>query len=123
MRKFLIFIVIPCGLAWWFWGRTLEPAKVVHAQLEAISQHDYQKAYSYLSAGTKSRLPFESFQEMVQKNPVVANNYTSEFLSRKMDHNTATFSGNVRSFNSEKVAVTYVLMKEGDRWVIQEFHF
>jgi Domain of unknown function (DUF4864) len=89
MRKFLIFILIPCGLGWWFWGRTLEPAKVVHAQLEAISQHDYQKAYSYLSAGTKSRLPFESFQEMVQKNPVVANNYTSEFLSRKMEHNTA----------------------------------
>jgi hypothetical protein len=123
MRKFLIFILIPCGLAWWFWGRTLEPAKVVHAQLEAISQHDYQKAYGYLSAGTKSRLPFESFQEMVQKNPVVANNYTSEFLSRKMEHNTAIFSGNVRSFNSEKVAVTYVLMKEGDRWVIHEFHF
>jgi hypothetical protein len=123
MRKFLIFILIPCGLAWWFWGRTLEPAKVVHAQLEAISQHDYQKAYSYLSAGTKSRLPFESFQEIVQKNPVVANNYTSEFLSRKMEHNTAIFSGNVRSFNSEKVAVTYVLMKEADGWVIQEFHF
>jgi len=123
MRKLLIFIVIPCGLIWWFWGRTFEPAKVVHAQLEAIGQHDYQKAYGYLSADTKARLSFESFQEMVQKSPVVANNYTSEFLSRTMDHNRATFSGNVRSFNSEKVAVTYVLMKEGDRWVIQEFHF
>ena len=123
MKKLLVFILIPCGLVWWFWGRTLEPARVVHAQLEAIGQHDYQKAYGYLSEGTKSRLPFESFQEMVQKNPVVANNYTSEFLSRTMDHNTATFSGNVRSFNSEKVTVTYVLMKEGDRWVIHEFHF
>lgn len=123
MKKLLLFILLPCSLAWWFWGRTLEPARIVHAQLEAIGQHDYQKAYGYLSAGTKARLSFESFQEMVQKSPVVANNYTSEFLSRKMDHNTATFSGNVRSFNSEKVAVTYVLMREGDRWVIQEFHF
>ena len=123
MRKLFVFILIPCGLVWWFWGRTLEPAKVVHAQLEAIGQHDYQKAYGYLSAGTKARVSFESFQEMVQKSPVVAIIYTSEFLSRKMDHNTATFSGNVRSFNSEKVAVTYVLMREGDRWVIQEFHF
>lgn len=78
---------------------------------------------SRLVVSGKARLSFESFQEMVQSSPVVANNYTSEFLSRKMDHNTATFSGNVRSFNSEKVAVTYVLMKEGDRWVIQEFHF
>ena len=49
MKKLILFVLIPCGLAWWFWGRTLEPAKVVHAQLEAISQHNYQKAYSYLS--------------------------------------------------------------------------
>ena len=44
MKKLILFVLIPCGLAWWFWGRTLEPAKVVHAQLEAISQHNYQKA-------------------------------------------------------------------------------
>ncbi len=123
MRKFIIYIVLPCGLAWWFWGRTLEPAKVIHAQLEAISQHDYQKAYGYLSAGTQSRLSFELFQEIVQKNPVVANNYTGEFLSRKIDNNVATFSGHVRTFNREKVPVTYVLKKEGDRWVIQDFRF
>lgn len=123
MRKFIIFIVIPCGLAWWFWGRTLEPARVVHAQLEAISQHEYQKAYGYLSAAAQSRVPLESFQEMVQKNPVIANNYTGEFLSRKIENNVATFSGHVRTFNREKVPVTYVLMKEGNRWVIQDFRF
>ncbi len=115
--------MIPCGLAWWFWGRTLEPARVVHAQLEAISQHDYQKAYGYLSADTQSRLSLESFQEMVQKNSVVANNYTGEFLSRKIDNDIATFSGHVRTFNKEKVPVTYVLKKDGDRWVIQDFRF
>jgi hypothetical protein len=123
MRKFLIFVLVPCGLAWWFWGRTLEPAKVVHAQLEAISQHNYQKAYGYLSHATQARLPFETFQEMVQKNSVVANNYTGEFLSRKIENNIATFSGHVRTFNSEKVPVTYVLVKEGDGWAIQEFRF
>lgn len=123
MRKFIIFIVLLCGFAWWFWGRTLEPAKIIHAQLEAISQHDYQKAYGYLSTTAKSGLPLESFQEMVQKNPVVANNYTGEFLSRKIENNVATFSGYVRTFNKEKVSVTYVLMKEGDRWVIQDFRF
>ncbi|WP_447986296.1 DUF4864 domain-containing protein [Nitrospira sp. Nam74] len=123
MRRFIILIMIPCGLAWWFWGRTLEPARVVHAQLEAISQHDYQKAYGYLSADTQSRLSLESFQEMVQKNSVVANNYTGEFLSRKIDNDIATFSGHVRTFNKEKVPVTYVLKKDGDRWVIQDFRF
>ena len=123
MKKFIIFIVIPCGLAWWFWGRTIEPAKVVHAQLDAIGKHDYQKAYSYLSAATQSRLPFESFQGLILKNPVIANNYTGEFLSRKMENNVATLSGHVRTFNSEKVPVTYVVIKEGDHWAIQEFRF
>ena len=60
---------------------------------------------------------------MVQKNPVIANNYTGEFLSRKIENNVATFSGHVRTFNREKVPVTYVLMKEGNRWVIQDFRF
>jgi hypothetical protein len=123
MKKLILFVLIPCGLAWWFWGRTLEPAKVVHAQLEAISQHNYQKAYSYLSGPTRSRLSLESFQELVNKNTVVSNNYTSEFLSRKIDKNVATFSGHIRTFNSEKVAATFVLIKEGDQWVIQEFRF
>jgi hypothetical protein len=120
MRKFIILIVIPCGLAWWFWGRTLEPAKVVHGQLEAISQHDYQKAYNYLSAGTQSRLPIESFQGWDRR---TANNYTGEFLSRKIEDNVATFSDHVRTFNKEKMPVTYVLKKEGDRWVIEDFRF
>ena len=123
MRKFLIFIVIPCALLWWFWGRSLEPASVVHAHLEAISQHDYQKAYGYFSAAAQSRLSFDTFQEMVQKNPVVANNYTGEFLSRKLDHDVATFSGYVRTFNKDKAPATYTLVKEKDRWVIQDFRF
>jgi hypothetical protein len=59
----------------------------------------------------------------VNKNTVVSNNYTSEFLSRKIDKNVATFSGHIRTFNSEKVAATFVLIKEGDQWVIQEFRF
>jgi hypothetical protein len=123
MRKFIVFVLIPGSLIWWFWGRTIEPANVVHAQLEAISQHNYEKAYGYLSTAAQSRLSFDSFQELVQKNTVVANNYTGEFLSRTLEHDVATLSGYVRTFNKEKVPATYILVKEKDRWVIQDFRF
>jgi hypothetical protein len=44
---------------------------------------------------------------MVQKNPIViANNYMSEFLSQKMNHNAATFPAMSEGFDGEKVAVT-----------------
>jgi hypothetical protein len=123
MKKFLIFLLIVGGAVWWFWGRTLEPARVIHAQLEAISQGDYSKAYGYLSTSAKKRLTLQGFQEAVEKNIIVRQNYGGEFLHRKIQNNMATFSGNIRTFNSEKTSATYVLVKEGDHWAIQDFRF
>lgn len=122
MRIIIIAGVI-AGLAWWFWGRTLEPAKVVHAQLEAIGKHDYQTAYSLLSENAKSRLTPDEFTELVQRNKVVDNNYTSEFLDRHMDNNIATFSGTVRALGREKTPAAFTVVREGDRWVIDAFLF
>lgn len=122
MRIIIIAGVI-AGLAWWFWGRTLEPAKVVHAQLEAIGKHDYQTAYSLLSENAKSRLTPDEFTELVHRNKVVDNNYTSEFLDRHMDNNIATFSGTVRALGREKTPAAFTVVREGDRWVIDAFLF
>lgn len=122
MRIIIIAGVI-AGLAWWFWGRTLEPAKVVHAQLEAIGKHDYQTAYSLLSENAKSRLTPDEFTELVHRNKVVDNNYTSEFLDRHMDNNIATFSGIVRALGREKTPAAFTVVREGDRWVIDAFLF
>jgi hypothetical protein len=96
---------------------------VITAQLEAISHGDYQKAYGYLSVRTKGKLSLQAFQELVEKNPVVRQNFTNDFLYRKIENDVATFRGNVRAFNSEKTPATYTLVKEGDRWVIQDFRF
>jgi hypothetical protein len=123
MKKLIVFAVLIGGPIWWFWGRTLEPARVVQAQLEAISRGDYHKAYGYLSSEAKKRLSPSLFQELIDHNSVVRSNYTSEFLSRKIENDVATFSGTVRSFNSQKAAATYILIKEDDRWAIQEFRF
>jgi hypothetical protein len=123
MRKFLIFALIVGSPVWWFWGRMVEPARVIEAHLHAISHGEYQKAYGYLSANARRRLSLQAFQELVLKNAVVRYNYTSEFLSRKLENNVATFHGTVRTFNSQTAPASYVLIKEGDRWMIQEFSF
>jgi hypothetical protein len=122
MKKIAV-ISILVGLGWWFWGRTLEPAKVVHAQLEAIANHDYQTAYTLLSANAKSRMTPEQFTELIQSNKVVNNNYTSDFLDRHMKDNVATFSGTVRALGKEKIPAVFTVVKEGDRWAIEDFRF
>ncbi len=121
--KIIAGISIIIGLGWWFWGRTLEPARVVHAQLEAIGKHDYEAAYNLLSENAKSRLTPEQFTDLVRSNRIVNNNYTSEFLDRRMEKNVATFSGTVRALGKEKAPAVFTVVKQGDRWVIDEFHF
>ncbi len=123
MNKLILTSIIIGSLIWWFWGRTLEPARVVQAQLEAISHHDYQKAYDYLSSNAKEKVSLKQFQEVVQKNKVVAGNYTSEFFDRKIEDNVATFKGTVRALGAETTPATFVVVKEGDHWVIEEFRF
>ena len=71
MKKLLVTALIIGGAIWWFWGRTLEPARVIDAQLPAISHGDYQKAYGYFSARTKGTLSLQAFKELVEKNPIV----------------------------------------------------
>lgn len=123
MNKLIVTAVIIGSLVWWFWGRTLEPARVVQAQLEAISQHDYQKAYDYLSTSAKEKMTPAQFQEAVEKNKVVAQNYTSDFLDRKIENNVATFNGTVRTLGAISTPATFVVVKEGNRWAIQEFRY
>jgi hypothetical protein len=123
MNRFMMFVIIVSGLAWWFWGRTVEPAKVVHAQLEAIGNHDYEKAYSYLSAGLKSRVSLGQFQERIERNRIIASNYTSDFLDRKFENNVLRLSGTVRALGGESTPARFVVVKEGGRWVIQEYEY
>lgn len=123
MRLLMVIFLAGAGAAWWFWGRTLEPARVIDAHLEAISQHDYQKAYSYFSERTKNAMSLDRFTAAVQANPVLDGHYTADFLDRKLVNDVATFSGTVRALGSRTIPVTYVVVKEGDRWVIQEAKF
>jgi len=121
MRKTLIILVLLCGAGWWYWGRTLEPVRVIRAQLEAIDKENYAQAYDYLTPAAKEQLTANGFEALVRANSVVAKNYGSTFLSRKVENNVATISGTVEGFDGRVSEVRYILGKEGDRWMIQSF--
>ena len=120
MRTLLVLVLLG-GAGWWFWGRTLEPVRVIRAQLEAIDKENYAQAYDYLAPTAKERLTARGFEALVRANSVVAKNYDSTFFSRKVENNVATISGTVEGFDGQVSEVRYILVKEGDRWMIQSF--
>jgi hypothetical protein len=122
MKKLLILALIG-GAVWWFWGRTMEPARVLQAQLEAIGRQDYATAYTFLSEAAKERVTPDQFREMIQTNPTVDHNYTSEFLDRKITGDRATFVGTIRALGGEKTPATFVVVKQQGRWLVDDFRF
>jgi len=123
MRKALVVVVLLGGVGWWFWGRTLEPVRVIRAQLAAINQEDYVQAYSYLSAAAKAKLSIGDLQALSRKNTTVMKTLDSTFFSRTIEENTATISGSLTGLDGRVSEVYYVLVKEKDRWAIQSFHW
>jgi hypothetical protein len=122
MRPVIIILVI-CGLYWWFWGRTAAPVNVIEAQLEAIEKRDFATAYGYLSEKTKATMPPDDFQARVERSSPVMGRAKSQFLSRSIQNDVATISGTIESLDTKQAQVRYVLVREGDRWVIQSFSF
>ena len=121
MRKTLIILVLLGGASWWYWGRTLEPVRVIRAQLAAIDKENYAQAYDYLTPGAKEQLTVNAFEALVRANSAVEKNFGSTFLSRRVEGNVATISGTLEGFNGQVSEVHYILVKEGDRWMIQRF--
>ena len=121
MRKTLIILVLLGGAGWWYWGRTLEPVRVIRAQLEAIDKGNYAQAYDFLTPAAKEHLTANGFEALVRANSVVGKHYGSTFLSRKVENNVATISGTVEGFDGQVSEVRYIVVKEGDRWMIQSF--
>ena len=121
--KGLLIVVLICGSWWWFWGRTNAPVGVIEAQLQAFDKRDFVTAYDQLSTKTKAAMPPEEFQERVLKFPPVMNSANSKFFSRSIDKDVATISGTIEALDASKTEARYVLIKEGDRWVIDSFSF
>jgi hypothetical protein len=123
MRKAVVVAVLLAGVGWWFWGRTLEPVRVIRAQLAAISKEDYTQAYGFLSTPAKGRLTIQDFEALCRKNSSVMKSLDSTFFSRSIENNTATISGSLTGLDGRVSEVEYTLVKEGDRWVIESFRW
>ncbi|MBI4400995.1 MAG: DUF4864 domain-containing protein [Nitrospirae bacterium] len=117
----VVVVVLLGGVFWWFWGRTLEPVRVIRAQLQAINQGQYDQAYNYLSTDAQSRVSMQEFQALAQGNSRIMRTYDSTFLSRKIENNVATIGGSLKGEDGQVSEVQYVLVKSGGQWMIQSF--
>ena len=121
--KAVVVILVICGLYWWFWGRTTAPVNVIEAQLQAIDRRDFAAAYGYMSEKTKATMTPGDFQARVEQSGPVMGHAKSQLLSRSIQNDVATIAGTVESLDAKQAQVRYVLVKEGDHWVIQSFSF
>jgi hypothetical protein len=123
MKKLLLASLILGGLAWWYWGRTLEPVNVIRAQLVAIEHHDYAKAYSYLSPKGKATFSEGQLRVLSENNRVIMKPLHTTFLHRTIDKNLATIQGTVEGMNGELSDAQYVLVNDGDTWRIESLQW
>lgn len=110
------------GFGYW-WGQTLKPVGMIRAQLQAIEEGEYWRAYNYLSATTKENLSFDEFVALIQENSVVMEPRDSTFLSRNVDGTIAIMSGVLEGYSEHVSDVRYVLVKEDDQWKITSFEW
>lgn len=110
------------GFGYW-WVHTLKPVGMIHAQLQAIEEGEYWRAYNYLTAMAKETLAFDEFVALIQNNSVVMEPRESTFLSRTVDGDTAIMSGVLRGYSDHVSAVRYVLVMEEGQWKIASFEW
>jgi hypothetical protein len=121
--KGLLIVVLIVGSYWWFWGRMDSAVNVIEAQLQAVDKRDFAAAYEYLATETKRTATPEGLKEQFEKHGPIMNRSKSQFWSRSIDNDVATISGTIESLDTKQTRARYVLVKEGDRWVIKSFSF
>lgn len=116
-----IFVVLFGSIFAFVWSLTGEPVKVIRAQLEAINQGDYARAYGYCSTAMKANLSQDEFTAFIEKNAVVMKTKDSTFSQRNISNGVATIRGKLTGQSGAVATVRFTLVKENDRWVIQGF--
>jgi Domain of unknown function (DUF4864) len=123
VRKYWLLILIAVAAGWWFWGRSLEPVRVIRAQLEAIHKENFPRAYGYLSQSARTALTPEQFEAQVRTNSVVLHTMDTMFLYRKIGRDKATIRGELEGTDGQECDASYVLVKDGEQWEIATFQW
>jgi len=114
-------VVLLLGGYWW--THIPVPLATISDQLTAIEEGLYPQAYNYLSSSAQGTLSFREFVTQIEGNSVVRENCSSTFPSRKTVGSTATVSGILKGCSAFTSEVDYRLVKEGDEWKIDWFHW
>lgn len=114
----ILFVALFAGLFAIVWKITGAPVQTIEAQLQAINQDDYPRAYGYLSRTLKAKETPEQFRAFVEQYAVLKTSGHS-FGKRSINNGVATVYGTLKGRNGEMATVRYTLVKENDQWVIQ----
>ncbi len=91
---------------------------VARAQLDAIRNHDYNKAYSYTSSQFQQVTTEEEFEKFVKAQPVMMDSKSASFYNREVENDRGMISGTIEGKDGEALPVVYYFIKEGGVWKI-----
>lgn len=91
----------------------------VDNQLEALRDHDIDKAYlTYTSREFKNTTSIEQFRDFLEAFPVFLENQSAHFTERSISHNIGTLKGTLTSSDHISTPIEYKVIKEDGRWKI-----
>lgn len=91
----------------------------VENQLEALQDHDIDKAYlTYTSKEFQNTTSIEQFRDFVQAFPIFLENQSAHFTQRSISHNVGTLKGILTSSDHINTPIEYKVIKEDGRWKI-----
>lgn len=84
---------------------------------KAVTNNEYNKAYSYLSKEFQTKTSPEDLKERLVNSEII--NYVSaNWHSRSFENNIGKLEGEIRTLNGATIPVNLVLVKENDGWKI-----
>jgi hypothetical protein len=95
--------------------------ETIENHLRAISSSNITEAYyEHLSTNFQNQTPLPAFRELVSAIPVLSNNTGVRCHECNVNENEATVHGILTSLDDEMVPVEYKLIKEDNRWKIDD---
>src|SRR3972149_10873003 len=125
--KYILFATLGCGflvglialVVFLVFKMTGGPVRVVNAQLEALREKEFDKAYGFCSGGFKQNTRFVEFQKFVENYPILKDAKDYSCPKREISGNTAELQGTVNGNDGLAMAAEYRLVKERGEWKVE----
>ena len=98
-------------------------ARVVRAQLEALSRGELRAAYDLFSPRYREQVPFEVFHELVVSHRRMFRIRELEFSEREQTHSRAVLEAQLVAADGERYRARYTLVRDNGRWWVDDLRW